>query len=333
MKKICILIAVLLAAVAGRAQTVGGPLFGCTGAINVGTAWNSGTSAASTQALLNNTPVANIVVQLDQTTTITGGAITFQGSYDGINWVSVPVAQVLNPQTYAQLTNPYTLVASTNQPFLIVLGGFVSVRLNLSTAITGSGAVTPYYVPNCNQQTAALLGTLNVNLGQVSGSAPGTSNPLQVSVVDGTNGPAAVKAASTAAAAGDKSMVVQISPNTPAIATQDVPQTANTSATSICLLTANTTAASCKASAGNLYGFTIYNPNSSLCVLQVFNTSSVTLGTTTELLDIPVLPTGGNNLVLKYPINFSADIYVASTTAAHGASTCSTGMLVNLFYE
>jgi hypothetical protein len=59
----------------------------------------------------------------------------------------------------------------------------------------------------------------------------------------------------------------------------------------------------------------------------------VTLGTTSELLDIPVLPTGGNNIVLEFPVNFSADIYVASTTAAHGGTTCSTGMLINLLYD
>jgi hypothetical protein len=111
------------------------------------------------------------------------------------------------------------------------------------------------------------------------------------------------------------------------------PTTSSSQATAICLLAANTTAASCKSGAGNLYGFSLYNPNSTLCVLQIFNTSSVTLGTTQELLDIPVLPTGGNNYAYVFPVNFSADIYVASTTAAHGASTCSTGMLVNLFYE
>lgn len=114
---------------------------------------------------------------------------------------------------------------------------------------------------------------------------------------------------------------------------QQNPTTSSGPATSVGLLTANTTAASVKSSAGNLYGFSIYNPNSSLCVMQVFNTSSVTLGTTQELLDIPVLPTGGNNMVLNFPVNFSADIYVASTTAAHGSSTCSTGMLINVLYD
>ena len=61
--------------------------------------------------------------------------------------------------------------------------------------------------------------------------------------------------------------------------------------------------------------------------------SSVTLGTTTEVLDTPVLAAGGNNLMLTFPVNFSTAIYVASTTTAHGATTCTTGMIVNVFYD
>ncbi len=39
--------------------------------------------------------------------------------------------------------NPYTLVQSTNQPFLILTQGYQQVRLKLSTVITGSATVTP----------------------------------------------------------------------------------------------------------------------------------------------------------------------------------------------
>lgn len=97
-----------------------------------------------------------------------------------------------------------------------------------------------------------------------------------------------------------------------------------------------TTASTVKASSGNLYGWSIYNPNSTLCVAQIFNTTSPTLGTTTEILNIPVIGSssgGGSNIILPMPVNFSTAISVASTTAAHGASTCSTGMIVELFYQ
>ena len=62
-----------------------------------------------------------------------------------------------------------------------------------------------------------------------------------------------------------------------------VPTTASYAALSSYNGTEVTTAATVKASAGNLYGWSIYNPNSTLCVAQIFNTTSVTLGTTTEI--------------------------------------------------
>lgn len=103
----------------------------------------TGTGAISPSILVNDGAPA-VLLQLNQTTTITGGAVTIQGTYDGSNWVSVPVAQVVNPNTFAQLTNPYSFVASTNQPFLLLVGGYQSIRLNLTSALTGTGSVTPF---------------------------------------------------------------------------------------------------------------------------------------------------------------------------------------------
>lgn len=167
------------------------------------TGWTSATAGNSTQTLMVNHGAPALVVQLDQTTTISAGAVTFEGTYDGTNWVSVPVAQVLNPATFANLTNPYTLVASTNQPFLILTQGYQSVRVRLSTAITGSATVTPFVaLLNYNPVLGALLNPL----------AAGDAAIGRVKITDGTN-VGAVKAASTAAAATDPAQVVSLSPN------------------------------------------------------------------------------------------------------------------------
>jgi hypothetical protein len=123
-----------------------------------------------------------LLVQLNQTTTITGGAVTFEGTYDGSNWVSIPVAQVLNPNTLASLTNPYTLVASTNQPFLILTQGYQQVRLRLSTVISGTATVTPQItlLPT-NPTIAGILNPLTTGsniIGKVGidQTTPGTTN-------------------------------------------------------------------------------------------------------------------------------------------------------------
>jgi hypothetical protein len=151
-----------------------------------GTAWNSGTSAGTfqyntgtaTEGALQGAPA--YLIQLDQTSTITAGAVTFQGTYDNVNWVTIPTAQVLNPNTFAQLTNPYTFVANTNQAFLILSQGYAAIRLDLSTAITGTGSVTPYwstlpYEPSIQTTTSSTVsGTLSNN------NAAPTSNNLGV---------------------------------------------------------------------------------------------------------------------------------------------------------
>jgi len=124
---------------AGEAKVAANP--GTT--VSTGTGWTSATGLNTTQAIMSSGGWPAISVQLNQTSTISGGAVTFEGTYDGTNWVSIPVAQILNPNTFAALTNPYTLVASTNQPFLILTQGYQQVRLKLSTVITGSATVTP----------------------------------------------------------------------------------------------------------------------------------------------------------------------------------------------
>jgi len=116
-----------------------------------GAVWNSGTAGNTVQYVNGTTTLptltgtAAVLVQLNQTTTITGGAVTFEGTYDGLNWVIVPTDQIVSPTSFQPLTNPYTLVASTQQPFLIILQGYVAVRARLSTTISGSGTVTPFW--------------------------------------------------------------------------------------------------------------------------------------------------------------------------------------------
>lgn len=151
------------------------------------TGWTSATALNATQTIMSaNGGAPAILLQLDQTSTLTVGATTIEGTYDGTNWVSVPVAQLLNPNTFAPLTNPYTLVASTNQPFLILTQGYQGVRVKLSTAITGSATVTPFVaLLSTNPVMGALLNPLAAGsaiIGKVGvdQTTPGTTNGVAI---------------------------------------------------------------------------------------------------------------------------------------------------------
>jgi hypothetical protein len=109
--------------------------------------WTSGTALNATQTIFSNSGVGAVLVHLVQGTTISGGAITFEVSYDNSNWVTIPADAVLDPSstTFAQISLPYTLVQSTNKPFLLMGKGWQGLRIKLSTQITGSATVTPNY--------------------------------------------------------------------------------------------------------------------------------------------------------------------------------------------
>ncbi len=105
-----------------------------------------GTTSGNTQTI----PVAGaeaVLVQLTQTSTLTAGAVTFEFSYDGSNWLACPASSVVDPTstTFAQIAIPYTVQASTNKVFLILMNGAQGLRIRTSTTITGTGSVTPNY--------------------------------------------------------------------------------------------------------------------------------------------------------------------------------------------
>lgn len=138
-----------------------GALYGpsqCPSTAASGSVWNSATSLNATQMLVSPVVTPQVSVILDQTTTLTAGAVTFQGDYGDGNFVTIPATQVVSPQTGLPLTNPYTLVASTNQPFMIIMNGFIRLQLKLTTAITGSGTITPFTVQLCYNPSTAALG-------------------------------------------------------------------------------------------------------------------------------------------------------------------------------
>lgn len=148
-----------------------------------GSAWTSATSLSTAITLYNSSTLvaSTLTGQLTQTTTITGGAATFEESWDGgTTWKSVPAARVLDPSTGNALANPYTFVASTNQPFAIPLAGASQVRIRLSTVITGTGSVTTAWTQiQTGDDYVGIAGSVTV--------AQGTASNLKAQVQpDGT---------------------------------------------------------------------------------------------------------------------------------------------------
>lgn len=91
-----------------------------------------------------------------------------------------------------------------------------------------------------------------------------------------------------------------------------------------------------KASAGNLYGYYMYNPNASATYVMVYNVAqaSVTVGTTNPTLVFAIPATSGANMMFPYPISFSnAGWSCAAATTGGGNSAPASALEVMFFYK
>lgn len=91
-----------------------------------------------------------------------------------------------------------------------------------------------------------------------------------------------------------------------------------------------------KASAGNLYGYFLYNPEAAVTFVHFYNTAaaSVTVGTTNPLFTIPIPAGSAANLTYPYPVSFSnAGWSIAATTTAGGNTAPATGVSAVVWYK
>ena len=158
--------------------------------VNAGAAWNNATALNTAAALVSGpaTSFNTIIGQITQTTTITGGQITFEESYDGgTTYKATPLNRLIDPSTGNQFAaNPYVCVASTNQAFQLVTSGATNVRARLSTVITGTGTVTVAWTQGqiVNIHPITGTGTFPVQAAQSGtwniGSLTSITNPVAV---------------------------------------------------------------------------------------------------------------------------------------------------------
>ena len=188
-----------------------------------GTSWNSSTgTSGATQTIINaNAYASAYLVQLDQTTTITAGAITFQVSGDGgANWSTINAYQVVDPTsaTGATISLPYTLQASTNKQFLIYPQG-MAVRMEVSTTMTGTGAFQPFTTPLPATQNVALLPGANAVGTTTLGAGSANAGGVEVYDAAGTNKLNVVAASTAPVTATNTAAVVDLRPDSPGIIT------------------------------------------------------------------------------------------------------------------
>jgi hypothetical protein len=143
--------------------------YSITASISVGSqnpsfvAWNSSTALNTVASLVSNDISYNTLnISLSQTTTITGGVVTFQGSFDGVNFFNL---QGFNTSTLALVGATYTLQANTYAVFQFNLTAIPYFQVLLSSAITGTGTVTIGYSADSfvsSLSTTAISGTVGV---------------------------------------------------------------------------------------------------------------------------------------------------------------------------
>lgn len=105
--------------------------------------WNISTALNSTAQLVNKDFSYNtIVVTLNQTVSLLGGAVTFQGSLDGVNWFNLVG---FSPVTQTAIGPIYSLSASTYAVFSFNLTAIPYFQVLLSTVISGVGSLTIGY--------------------------------------------------------------------------------------------------------------------------------------------------------------------------------------------
>jgi hypothetical protein len=204
-------------------------------------------------------------------------------------------------------------------------------QVNGVTVLTGAGAVgTGSARIAVGQDTTTIAGsapgtagTPSANVVTVQGSGSGTALPVSgtvtgnqgtantlanawaAKITDATNGPAAVKAASTAAAATDPSLVVALSPNYSAI----TPVQTSTAAATLVL----------KASAGSLFSVNATNQTTTAGFLQIINaTTAPTSGSTITPLACAALPASGSAAINfgQVPEAYSTGIVALLSSAA-----------------
>lgn len=206
--------------------------------------------------------------------TVTAGAITFEGSLDGANWVPVSLYDRAAPANAPIST--YTLVASTPR-FFVGDTLWKYFRARISTAITGTTTGVQCFSFFSRQDFTPAIYAMRLTDGvNVAPSGDAAARGMYVRPTDGTSAQT-MKAASVAPLPADIGAVVSLSPNLPVTSMYSVLSLATTNAVSI------------KATAGKVYAVSVMNSSAATKYVRLYNLAvAPTVGTSTPYKVIAV---------------------------------------------
>src|ERR1700690_819544 len=278
---------------------------------NVNVHDGSGNTIASTGTSLN-VDVTNTVPVTLASTTITGTvAVTESGTWNvGVN--NFPATQpVSGTVTVVQPTGTNLHVVNDASSAVI---GHVITDTGSTTAVTGNVTVV--------QPTGTNLHVVNDASSAVIGHVityTGSTTEVTGTVAVTESGTWTVQPGNTAN-------------TTPWLVTQ-APATSGGVSTNV--QQSLTSSALVKGSAGQKYGYEVYNPNASAVYVFFYNTTSApTIGSTTNLLTqmgIPSLSGAIFNHTIGIP--FSTGIYVAVSTSPTSAAAPGSGLTITTLYD
>lgn len=208
--------------------------------------------------------------------------------------------------------------------------------------ITVDGAVTA----TLSAETTKVIGTVNVSAGQSiavtqgtatslkaqaevyqGGTAVGAAAPLQVSLANTAANATAVKVDGSAV-----TQPVSMATQTPTLATRTTG-----GLTTYHLVSAGTTNATVvKASAGQLYGWYIYNSNAAARKVAFHNTASTPTAGASIYFTLMIPPSSGANVFSDIGIAFSSGIAITTVTGladSDSAAVAANDLVINLWYS
>lgn len=183
-------IALLFAGGACWGQISGAGSFGCNGQAFTGATWTSSTTVSTTQPLATAIVGPTVTLVLDTSAgSFSGGAITIQEDPGDGNFVAVDAFRVVDPTAapFSAISLPYTLVTNTAKQFMIITTGIANLQLTISTAITGTGTLTPHWLTNCALQKQFTQGNISQWVGTTLGAPSNYGTSPGAVTVPGVN--------------------------------------------------------------------------------------------------------------------------------------------------